>query len=97
MTIFCRICDRAIHSTKPDAQADVLVQMTNHLKTHEQQSIRLKESIMLATQLMAVYLMVKLYVKIPDEEKELLQSFTENEEQLIAIFGLTEATTTQEN
>lgn len=97
MTIYCKICGQSIRSDKPDAQADVLMQMGTHLKQHQEQSIRLKESIVMATQLLATYLLIKLYVRIPPEEKELLETFDQNEAELITIFGLEPSEHVQEN
>lgn len=91
MTIYCKICNRPIRSDKPDAQADVLMQMGTHLQQHQEQSVRLKQSVLIGTQLLATYLLIKLYVRIPPEEKELIDSFDQNEEELIAIFGLESA------
>lgn len=88
MTIFCKICGQSIRSDKPDAQADVLMQMGAHLHRHQEQSVRLKQSVIIATQLLATYLLIKLHVRIPPEEKELLETFAQNEAELIAIFGL---------
>jgi hypothetical protein len=90
MIIFCKICGHRILSPKPanEAQRDVLQQMSNHIGTHQDHAITLAKTVVAASQLLATYLLIKRYVRIPPEEKELLETFRENEESLIQIFGL---------
>lgn len=90
MTIFCKICGQKLNSTRPDAeqQKDVLTQMSNHIGSHQEQAVTLAKSIVQGSQLLATYLLLKKYVRIPPEEKELQISFQENEKILIEIFGL---------
>ena len=93
-TIYCRICGHKIQSSQPgeEAQAHVLSQMTTHLGSHQEQAVRLAKDLVINHKLLATYLLIKRYVRIPEDEKELLQSFEMNESCLLDLFGLEVAT-----
>ena len=92
MTIFCKICRRDFSSIQPDleaAETDVLEQMGKHLiADHPKERAMLAEDIGFVMRLLATYLMTKKHVRIPESEKQLLQSFDAKEAQLMSIFEL---------
>jgi hypothetical protein len=89
MTIFCRVCKRDFSSIKPEAQKDVLEQMSKHLVAdHKKEAKLLAETITALPQLLGTYLLIKNHVEIPAGEVELLESVEENETCLMGIFGL---------
>ena len=90
MTIFCKICGHKIQSGKPaaEAQKDVLAQMSNHLGNHQAQAAELAKQIEVAKTLLALYLLMKKYVRIPNDESDLLNSYDQVEGNLIDLFAL---------
>ena len=66
----------------------MLIQMSNHMSHHQEQAVSLAQSIEACRFLVATYLLIKKYVRIPPEEKEMLANFQANEAILIEIFGL---------
>lgn len=90
MTIYCKICSHKIQSEKPeaDAQKHVLEQMSKHLSRHPEQASTLAQSILTTSQLLATYMLIQRCVRIPPEEKALQESFDQNEQSLLEIFGL---------
>jgi hypothetical protein len=90
MTIFCKLCGHKIQSGQPpdEAQKDVLQQMTNHIQQHQDHAQRLAKTIMTASQLIATYMLIKKFVRIPPEEKQLLQSFDDAENCLLDMVGI---------
>lgn len=88
MTISCNICGQKFTSVRPAAeqQQDVLVQMTNHLGSHQEQAVSLAKDVRAVTQLMATYLLIKKYVRIPPEETALLANYEEMEDLLADVF-----------
>lgn len=99
MTIFCKICGYRLHSNEPPAKAqeDVLKQMSNHLAIHKTEAEALGALLVTSCQLLSTYLLMKKYVRIPDSEKELLDSFDQNEMLLVDLFALEPAESKPKN
>jgi hypothetical protein len=94
MIIFCKICGQKFNSNRPEAeqQKDVLVQMANHLKSHQEQSVSLAIDVKNVIEAITTYLLIKDYIRIPPEEQQLLKSYHEMESCLVEIFGLSQET-----
>lgn len=89
MTIFCKICGHRIRSERAEnAEAHVLEQMSTHLGQHPKQAAALAEDLMGLSQMLATYLLITRYVRIPPDEAGLLESFQRNEQELVSIFGV---------
>jgi len=70
------------------AQGKVMKTMAEHLLSqHKKQAAALGEDIATLQMLLSTYLLIKHYVNIPPEEKTLLQSFHDNEQSLVNLFG----------
>lgn len=80
-----------------NAQMDVLIKMSTHLGKHPQQAQSLAALIVVSRNLLSTYLLIKKYVRIPDNEKELLDSFDINEGALIDLFALEPAESKPKN
>ena len=90
MTIHCKLCNCAIKSPDPDlvAQGKVMKAMAEHLLSeHKKHAADLGKDLATLQMLLGTYLLIKHYVDIPAEEKALLQSFQDNEQSLINLFG----------
>jgi hypothetical protein len=77
-------------SVKPDlaAQGELMEAMTDHLvSAHHKHASQLAKDMATLHMLLGTYLLIKHYVRIPAEEKALLQSFQDNEQSLIDLFG----------
>lgn len=84
MTILCKLCKRALHSHKPDneAQADVMQQMSQHLgDTHLAQTQKLAAAIGLASS----YLLLTHFVDIPESELAFIASYQQCRADLIEV------------
>src|SRR5262249_4169913 len=95
MTIYCKLCTRRFHSDKPDdsAQATLVRLMSAHMGTHLEEARNLSTLFATASGLISTYLLLKLYVTIPAEEKTLLENFAKIENGLRDVLALeTEAT-----
>lgn len=99
MTIFCKLCGYRIQSNEPPAKAqeDVLKQMSNHLAIHKPEAESLGALLVTSCQLLSTYLLIKKYVRIPDNETALLDSFDQNEMILIDLFALEPAESKPKN
>jgi hypothetical protein len=91
MTIACRICGARFSSGIPEslkAQEQVLTAMAQHLGSHPKQATNLGATVAAAQELLATYLLIRLYIDIPPTETDLLETFRQNEESMLELFGV---------
>lgn len=91
MTIYCKLCNHSVHSVKPDieAQAEVVQALVEHLgRRHPHDAQMLAEDMEAIRALLATYLLLKHFVRIPVEEKTLQQSYLDNEQALLNLFDI---------
>ena len=87
MQIFCRVCNQAFQSQSPNAPREVLEAMTQHLAAHANEAQVLGRSVATALQLLSTYMLVKHFVTVPAEEKQLRDLMKQNEDTLRSILG----------
>lgn len=94
MTIYCRLCDHRVDSHKglpPDKseESDCLESLARHLVSrHPMQALELKADMDSLPLLIATYLLIKHYTKIPPEAVSMQQHFEANEQLLLEMFGV---------
>lgn len=88
MTVFCKICGQKFDSKKTDgAQAEVIELVTKHVMScHQEQAVTLHTALVAAIHLTSVHL-AKKYIRIPPEEKQLIENLGKDELYLFDIFG----------
>lgn len=95
MTLHCKLCHHVMHSVKPDleAQSELMQAMMEHLgRQHPKDAKMLAEDMATLESLLATYLLIKHYIRIPAEEKTFRQTFADNEQALLNLFDVSGVT-----
>lgn len=88
MTIHCKLCGHTIQPRGPDATAAGMEEMVRHLLSHHNRdAAALKQDIDTLHVLLASYLLIKNYVRIPPQETELQKHFGDLEQSLVNLFA----------
>lgn len=94
MTIYCKLCNHRVESKKDldpakSEESDVLESLSRHLVArHPHESLALRTDLEALPLLIATYLLVKRYARIPVEAGALQQAFDQNEQAILELFDI---------
>lgn len=93
MTIYCKLCNHRVDSKKrldaKSEESDVLESLSRHLVArHVDEASLFKNDLESMPLLIATYLLIKRYVRIPAESKALQEHFDQNEQLILQFFDI---------